>query len=217
MSDLKFVDQMKHETFDAHELSKDSGFAQNIMGGLWSPVAFVEWQRALYPVYVMLEDILMKNRKDPVLNMFDHRKLDRRDKIFSDLAFYGVDPVADPSRLPAVTAYIEAVYQAGSSPQRIMAYHYTRYMGDMIGGQVISRCLSEKYDMSPESLTCYDFTTIGDVFHYRKTYKNLLNNVSWTEEERRAFIEEVKVAYTVNANLFEELYVLLSEMHKEDR
>jgi heme oxygenase len=85
----------------------------------------------------------------------------------------------------------------------------------MIGGQVIARTLMEKYDMPKEALSCYDFSDIGDLYHYRKTYKILLNLVPWTEQERRMLIEETKTAYAVNATLFEELYVMLTDMHKK--
>jgi heme oxygenase len=214
VSKTRFVDAMKEETFEAHELSKDSGFATTIMSGAWSHLGFVEWQRALHPIYVSLEDIMKKNRKDPNLHMFDHRKLDRSQKIFNDLAYYGVDPTKDPSPLPSVKEYVAKVEDAGSQAQRIMAYHYTRYMGDMIGGQVIARTLMEKYDMPKEALSCYDFSDVGDLYHYRKTYKTLLDLVPWSDEERRAFIEETKVAYEINAVLFSELYELLSAMHE---
>ena len=215
MSRTGFVDAMKEETFEAHELSKDSGFATTLMSGAWSYRALDEWQRALYPIYVTLEDIMKKNRKDPSLHMFDHRKLDRSEKIFNDLAYYGVNPLTEPSTLPSVKEYVAKVEDAGSRPQRIMAYHYTRYMGDMIGGQVIARTLMEKYAMPKEALSCYDFSDIGDLYHYRKTYKILLDLVPWSDEERRAFIEETKVAYEINAVLFTELYGLLSAMHEE--
>jgi heme oxygenase (biliverdin-producing, ferredoxin) len=215
VSGIGFVETMKEETFEAHEKSKDSGFAVTLMSGQWSHLAFIEWQRALYPIYVTLEEIMKANRKDPSLHIFDHRKLDRSQRIFNDLAHYGVDPVAEPSTLPSVKEYVSKVQDAGSRPQRIMAYHYTRYMGDMIGGQVIARSLMEHYEMPAEALTCYDFKDIGDIYHYRKTYKILLDLVPWSKEEREAFVEEAKVAYEINAILFGELYELLSEMHQK--
>lgn len=210
-----FINRMKDETLEAHDQSKDSGFAVTIMGGEWSPRAFAEWQRALYPVYATLESILKKNRKDPNLSVFDHRKLDRADRIYHDLSTLGIDPVEDPSTLPSVPKYVNAVSSAGSSVPRIMAYHYTRYMGDMIGGQVIARSMREKYGMSDYSLTCYDFSELGDLYHYRKTYKTLLELIPWSTEEREEFVDEVKTAYEVNALLFEELYDMLDAMHKK--
>jgi hypothetical protein len=62
MNKFSFVDRMKKETWDEHEASKDSNFAKGIMSGEFGQQGFVEWQRALYPIYVTLENILKKNR-----------------------------------------------------------------------------------------------------------------------------------------------------------
>jgi len=197
---------MKKETWDEHEASKDSNFAISIMSGELGKEGFIEWQRALYPIYVILEDILKKNRKDPVLHIFDHRKLDRAERIFDDLQKLGADPVKNPSPLKTVPPYIAAIEKASESPQRLMAYHYTRYMGDMNGGQVIARAMENVCGIDREALSCYDFSEIGDGYHYRKQYKTLLELSPWTEEEREAFIDEAKIAYARNADFFEELY-----------
>lgn len=215
MFETPFIDRMKEETLEAHDESKDSGFAVTIMSGEWSPLAFVEWQRALYPVYNTLETVLKKNRKDPILSIFDHRKLDRSERILHDLATYGVDPVLDPSPLPCVQDYVACVADTDGSTPRVLAYHYTRYMGDMIGGQVIARSMKEKYGMSDDSLTCYDFKELGDLHHYRKNYKILIELLPWSDEEREQFVDEIKTAYKINAVLFEQLYDMLSVMHEK--
>ena len=215
MFETPFIDRMKEETLEAHDESKDSGFAVTIMSGEWSPLAFVEWQRALFPVYNTLETVLKKNRKDPILSIFDHRKLDRSERILHDLATYGVDPVLDPSPLPCVQDYVACVADTDGSTPRVLAYHYTRYMGDMIGGQVIARSMKEKYGMSDDSLTCYDFKDLGDLHHYRKNYKILIELLPWSDEEREQFVDEIKTAYKINAVLFEQLYDMLSVMHEK--
>lgn len=215
MFETPFIDRMKEETLEAHDESKDSGFAVTIMSGEWSPLAFVEWQRALYPVYNTLETVLKKNRKDPILSIFDHRKLDRSERILHDLSTYNVDPVLDPSPLPCVQDYVACVADTDGSTPRVLAYHYTRYMGDMIGGQVIARSMKEKYGMSEDSLTCYDFSELGDLHHYRKNYKILIELLPWSDEEREQFVDEIKTAYKINAVLFEQLYDMLSVMHEK--
>ena len=197
---------MKKETWDEHEASKDSRFAKGIMSNEFGEQGFIEWQRALYPIYVELEDILKKNRKDPVLHVFDHRKLDRAERIYNDLQVLGEDPLKIPSPLKTIPPYIAAIKKASAVPQRLMAYHYTRYMGDMNGGQVISRAMQTVCGIDKLALTCYDFSELGDVYHYRKQYKTLLELSPWTEEEKEMFIDEAKIAYSVNSNMFEELY-----------
>lgn len=215
MFQTPFIDRMKEETLEAHDESKDSGFAVTIMSGEWSPLAFVEWQRALFPVYNTLETILKKNRKDPILSIFDHRKLDRSERILHDLSTYDVDPIADPSPLPCVQDYVACVAATDGSTPRVLAYHYTRYMGDMIGGQVIARSMKEKYGMSEDSLTCYDFSELGDLHHYRKNYKILIELLPWSDQEREDFVDEIKTAYQINAVLFQELYDMLSVMYEK--
>jgi heme oxygenase len=180
------------------------------MSGEFGQQGFIEWQRALYPIYVTLENILKKNRKDPVLHIFDHRKLDRADRILHDLQLLGEDPISFPSPLRTIPPYIGAINKASEVPQRLMAYHYTRYMGDMNGGQVIARAMENVCGIDKEALSCYDFSEIGDGYHYRKQYKTLLELSPWTEEEREAFIDEAKIAYARNADFFEELYEYLT-------
>lgn len=211
MKDFSFVDKMKEETWEEHEASKDSKFAVGIMSGELGVQGFIEWQRVLYPIYVNLENIMRKNRKDSTLHIFDHRKLDRSEKIYNDLMSLGVDPNEDPSPLKSLDPYLDAIHAASAAPQRIMAYHYTRYMGDMNGGQVIARAMTKVYGIEQESLSCYDFSELGDTYHYRKQYKTLLELAPWTEEERQMFIDEAKIAYSVNSAMFEELYDYLKE------
>lgn len=211
MNKFPFVDRMKKETWDEHEASKDSAFATTIMSGELGKQAFIEWQRALYPVYETLESILKKMRKtDPTIHIFDHRKLDRKDKIYNDLLKMGVDPIEIPSHLNTVPEYVDSIKEASKSAPRLMAYHYTRYMGDMNGGQVIAMQMNKVYGIDMEELSCYDFSEVGDLYHYRKQYKTLLELVPWTEQDRESFIDEAKNAYAVNEKLFNELY----ELHK---
>jgi heme oxygenase len=207
MKKFPFVDRMKEETWEDHEASKDSPFATTIMSGELGKQAFIEWQRALYPVYVLLEEILRAKRKtDATIHIFDHRKLDRADRIYDDLMLLGVDPIKEPTQLKTIPPYLEAIKKASEEAPRLMAYHYTRYMGDMNGGQVIAMRMSKVYGIDNRALSCYDFNQLGDLYHYRKQYKTLLELVPWTEEERESFIDEAKIAYKINEQLFNELY-----------
>jgi heme oxygenase len=210
MNNFSFVDKMKKETWKEHEDSKESPFAKGIMGGELGVRGFVEWQRALYPIYDLLEEILKENHNDPVLHVFDHRKLDRTKKIYNDLASLGADPIKDKTKLESIPPYLEAIKKASASPQRLMAYHYTRYLGDINGGQVIAMRMEKVYGIDKTSLSCYDFSQLGDLYHYRKQYKTLMEISPWTEEERQMFVDEAKIAYARNSDLFEELYDTLT-------
>ena len=64
------------------------------------------------------------------------------------------------------------------------------------------------YGMDPKGIQFYDFSDIGDIYHYRKTYKTLYDLIPWEEKEREVFVEEVKRGYFANSRFFSELYPL---------
>ena len=202
-----FIDEVKRATLQVHDESKESLFATSLMAGELDPSAFAQWLLALLPVYTTLETSLIAQRSDPWIHIFDHRKLDRRRRIANDLQFLGFDPDTSPSTLPASSAYSSVVQEASQDPVRLLAHHYTRYLGDMIGGRVIARCLDEKYGIDAAGRTCYDFSELGDVFHYRKQYRVLVDLMPWSTDERSRFIDETQAAYRVNRLLFDELAV----------
>lgn len=206
----EFAERVKQETWEEHEASKDQPFAVELMAGNLDKNAYVQWIIGLLPVYRILEAGLKAHRDDYSIYLFDHRKLDRAGKIESDLRFWGVDPDEAVSPLPEAEIYKETVREAVESgvPQRMLAHHYTRYMGDMIGGQVVSRQMQKMYGMPAEGISFYDFSDIGDIYHYRKTYKSLYDLIPWDNNERDEFVEEAKRAYSANAKFFEALYPL---------
>lgn len=102
-------------------------------------------------------------------------------------------------------AYVSVVREAAVSPQRLLAHHYTRYLGDMAGGRVIASRLRREYDIDQSALTYYDFGGLEDVHSYRRQYRSRLDEVPWTAAEQAEFIGECSLAYRANSQLFGEL------------
>lgn len=100
------------------------------------------------------------------------------------------------------SARIEA---SATSPQRLIAHHCTRYLGDLAGGQVIAAMMRRHDGVEPEALTFYDFTALGDTMHYRRRYKALLDRVPWSPAEQAEFIAECRVAFAWNTEVFGQL------------
>lgn len=48
-------------------------------------------------------------------------------------------------------------------------------------------------------------SALGDTYHYRKQYKNLLDLLPWSPTEQVEYIAESQVAYQLNIELFDEL------------
>ena len=192
------------KTKAAHDGVESRPFIAQLMAGSLSVRSYVNYLAALAPVYDELERQLRATKDEASIALFDHRRLDRCPRICADLRGFGQDvEKLEPGH--ATKAYVEAIASAAVSPQRLIAHHYTRYLGDLAGGQVIARCMSQHYDIPDTLLTFYDFSDLGDVVHYRRRYKSLMDLVPWSVKEKKEFIDEVSKAFELNAALFDEL------------
>ena len=89
-----------------------------------------------------------------------------------------------------------------------LAHAYTRYLGDLSGGQAIARMLQRHYGMTADDLTFYTFTGIEKVKPFKDHYRALIDAAPFTPEERDRVVEEAKVAFDLNAAVFVELGAL---------
>ncbi len=203
---MGFADDIRMDTRLDHERAERSPFVVGLLAGELDRRAHVELLRALLPVYQALEQLLLIQGEEASISLFDDRRLDRRGRIADDLRTFGQNPASvDCAQLPASRAYVSVVREAAVSPQRLLAHHYTRYLGDMAGGRVIASRLRSEYDIDQSALTYYDFGGLEDVHSYRRQYRSRLDEVPWTAAEQAEFIGECSLAYRANSQLFGEL------------
>jgi heme oxygenase len=197
-----FCESVKSATARLHEQAESSPFISLLMSGRLNVRSYARYVQALQPVYQVLEET-MRGLEDPIVGVFDHRGLDRSDRMIADLSTFGLPAFSRGSS--ATNNYCAAILASAAEPHRILAHHYTRYLGDMAGGQAISRLMQRHYNIDPRSLTFYDFAALGDTHHYRKQYKNLLDLLAWSPTEQAEYIAESQLAYQLNIELFDEL------------
>lgn len=202
MRSIVFCEKLKRETADAHRSAESRPFIRDLMGGHLNCRAYARYVWALRPVYLALEECVRQST-DSTVAIFDHRGLDRSERMRADVQRFGLN---DAGVIPESTnRYATAIHSATESPQRLLAHHYTRYMGDMAGGQAISRLMQRHYNIETSFLSFYDFSELGDLHHYRKQYKHLLDLLPWSPTEQAEFIAESETAYWLNVALFDEL------------
>jgi heme oxygenase len=196
-----FATSVREATREAHENAEAAPFVQQLLAGSLQVRHYADLLLSLEPVYDAMEQQFRAHADESSLALFHHRRLDRHARIVHDLAGLGQRPGSRP--VPdAAYEYVDAVHDAACSPQRLLAHHYTRYLGDMAGGQAIAARLRSHYGLEPDALTFYDFSDLGDLVHYRRRYKDLLDLVPWSEAERADFIDESKRVFALNFALF---------------
>lgn len=140
-------------------------------------------------------------------------ELARLESIEKDLEyFYGQD-WREKIVVPAATKrYAHRLRQIGKeNPEFLLAHAYTRYLGDLSGGQVLGRIAQKSMGLkSSEGLLFFTFPGVSSPNLFKQLYRSRMNSVELTEEERNAVLEEAVRAFEFNIQVFEDLQKMLS-------
>ncbi|MFW0791751.1 heme oxygenase (biliverdin-producing) [Gordonia sp. CPCC 205333] len=197
-------DRLRQATSAAHENAERSAFVESLMSGELDARAYGRLAAQLYYVYRALESTGDELRDDPVAGGFHDEKLRRLPSLTGDLAALGVDfSAVEP--LPSTTAYVDAIAASVDDPVRYVAHHYTRYLGDLSGGQVVAHRLREHYSVGDDALTFFKFAGIDKLKRYKDAYRDRLDGLTLDEREIDRLTAEAVRAFEFNSALFAEL------------
>lgn len=134
-------------------------------------------------------------------------RLNRLDSITSDLEHLGVQNWRETTTpTPATKKYVDYLSSLdGRGDLRLIAHHYTRYLGDLSGGQAIGALVGRHYGATPEQLSFYDFTEIENIVRYKAAYREALDQVELNEAGMTLVLEEARLAFVLNQRVFEDL------------
>ena len=189
-----------------HEAAENSTFMSELLEGRLTAAAYADLLLRLRRVYAALEETMAEQAADPLVAAVHDSALDRLAAIDADLAFWapGVDP--DQVASPAATAYADRIRAAATWGGLLVAHHYTRYLGDLSGGQVIGRMLQRTFDLPEgEGVSFYEFTDIPKPKPYKDAYRARLDGLDLTPDEVTRLVDEVRAVFSLSQALFEEL------------
>lgn len=200
--------RLRHETMDVHRSTETRPFIVALMKGELSIAEYTRYLAQLAWIYEALES---RAPQEGDSELYDQR-LVRLAEIENDLAALGAANwrTSNPP-LESTTRY--ATHLAGlaaSADLRYLAHHYTRYLGDLSGGQAISRLVARYYGASDEQLGFYRFDGIENIVKFKRSYREGLDALPLTSEEQDAVVAEAMLAFEFNGALFDELHQSLS-------
>ena len=198
--------RLREGTRSEHEDAEHSGYISKLMGGELDTAAYVALAAQQYFVYQALESLNDAVRALPQGESLLFDELLRTPSIASDLAFLiGSDWEQQISPLPATVRYVETLQACATSLPRYAAHAYTRYLGDLSGGQIIKRMLERHYAVAPEGLAFYNFAEIPKAKPFKDVYRERLDALVFTEDEMALAITEAQGAFRLNQDLFADL------------
>jgi heme oxygenase len=203
--------QLREGTKDAHLRAERSPFMLAFFRGQVSREGYPELLARLLPVYEALERDPAALAGHPALSRIHHPELFRTAALRQDLAYYcGPDWSARVRATPAVQAYVgRLAWLADHWPVGLAAHHYTRYLGDLSGGQMIARVVRKAFaNDTSEGVAFYEFPGIPDIPAFKARYREGLDAMPLAEGEAARLVEEANRAFDLNVGLFSELDAL---------
>lgn len=200
-TDLPLSAAIKATTAQAHEATENSDFMTRLVGGKLDRAAYVALTGQLLLVYRELEARIAEHRSHPALAPLADPALDRVTALEADWAVL-TDGAPEPHALPGTVDYIERLHTLDAVG--LAAHHYTRYLGDLSGGQIIATLVKRAYGID-EGRAFYDFSHLGKVKVYKDGYRARLDALALTPEQREELLAEARAAFECNRRVFEDL------------
>ncbi|WP_166869645.1 MULTISPECIES: biliverdin-producing heme oxygenase [unclassified Salinibacterium] len=208
MSVLSFSQALRERTWASHSESEGAGFMSDLMKGAGTREDYIALVVQHYYIYEALEGAEKSFADDPIVQRFATPRLTRLPALEADLEFLlGADWREQISPVPTTVAYVNRIreIEAEGWGGGFIAHHYTRYLGDLSGGQFIAKVMARQFGFETNGIGFYVFDEIADPKQFKEHYREELDATGWSAEEANRVIDEVLVAYDFNTELFHDL------------
>ncbi len=203
--------RLREGTQKSHTAAENTAFMKCFLKGIVEIVPFRKLLANLYLVYSTVEAELKRHSEHPIVGQMYFPELDRQSNLEQDLAFYfGDNWRSELVPLKAGQVYVDRLVEiSNTDPVLLIAHSYTRYMGDLSGGQALKHIIRSALDLpSDRGTTFYEFDqlpTIEAKRDFKEKYRHTLDALVIDEATILRIVEEANYAFTLNRNVVDEL------------
>jgi heme oxygenase (biliverdin-producing, ferredoxin) len=200
--------KLREGTKKAHTMAENTGFIACFLRGTVEKQSYRKLVANLYFVYAAMEDAMHSLKEHPVMGKMYFPELDRRASLESDLQFYygpsWKNEIVASKATQAYVAQIKTV--AAEDPEKMIAHLYTRYIGDLSGGQILKKIAVNAMNLNEgEGTSFYEFAQIPDEKAFKTMYRSTLDSLPVSDEKGDAIVLEANDAFHHNMEMFQEL------------
>jgi heme oxygenase len=155
-----------------------------------------------------MEEEMERHHAHPILSKIDFQQLNRKKSLEQDLAFYyGSNWREQVAPSAAAQAYVKHIREVSASqPELLVAHSYTRYLGDLSGGQILKKIAQRAMNLSEGQGTAfYEFNEISDEKAFKVEYRQALDELPVDEATADRIVDEANATFGMNMKLFQEL------------
>ena len=200
--------RLREETKNAHSMIENIGFVKCFLKGVVEKNSYRKLVSTLYFVYSEMEEQMRSHQDHLILSRIYFPLLNRHSSLAQDLNFfYGVEWQKLVVASPAAKAYVKRIQEVSSTePELLIAHVYTRYMGDLSGGQILKGIAQRSLNLSAgKGLSFFEFRDIKDTKQFKAMYRQRLNELSLSKTMADRIVDEANTAFKMNMKVFQEL------------
>jgi heme oxygenase len=205
---------LKKGTSRSHRAAENVHFVRDFMQHKVSVESYKELLGALFHVYSALEEELDRcSNSDSRVRAIHLPSLARRASLLQDLQYFHGDDCAalataleNPS--PVAKQYVDRLREIGKSqPLLLVAHSYTRYLGDLSGGQILAKAAVKAFDLSEangQGTNFFQFEALPNAHTFKHEYRAALDGLRIGQDEADDLVDEANLAFIHNMRLFQE-------------
>ena len=200
--------RLREGTQESHRLAEKSPFIQKFFKGELTVEEYRTFLLQLLFIYQGLEDCHLAHNQNEGLGKVFFPELFRSKAIQLDLQFYYGNASWKKLRPNKATKkYLNHITSLSVGwVEGLIPHLYTRYLGDLSGGQALKRIVTKTFNLSSaEGVAFYDFPQIDNHNQFKDNYRSLLDSMAFDEAMVSRIVNEANLAFQFNRDIFDSL------------
>uniref|UniRef100_I3NBJ1 heme oxygenase (biliverdin-producing) n=1 Tax=Ictidomys tridecemlineatus TaxID=43179 RepID=I3NBJ1_ICTTR len=185
----------KEGTKEAHDRAENTQFVKDFLKGNIKKELFKLATTALYFTYSALGEEMHRHKDHPAFaHLYFPTELHRKEALTKDMEyFFGGNWEELVKCSEAAQKYVERIHSIGQNePELLVAHAYTRYMGDLSGGQVLKKVAQPalKLPSTGEGTQFYLFEHVDNAQQFKQSYRSRMNALDLNLKTKERIVEE---------------------------
>ena len=204
---MGLAQELKVGTKQSHSAAENTKFVSSFLRGVVNKEKYRQLVANYYFIYHAIESEVKRLKDDPYVGPLNIKELNRHDGLSKDCEyFYGEDWKDTIYPTEACQQYVNRIREvAHDQTELLVGHHYTRYLGDLSGGQILRNIAQNALKLDDGGLDFYEFPDIEDKKEFKNNYRATLNTLPVTESQLSAIVSEANYAFRLNMFMFDEL------------
>ena len=188
-------------------MAENTGFIACFLKGVVEKKSYIKLMSDLYYVYITMEYEIEKHKEHPIISKIYYPELFRSKSIEKDLEYYlGSDWKKQINLTNSCKEYLERIRQVSkTNPILLISHHYTRYIGDLSGGQVLKGIAQRALNVDDSGMNFYIFADILDEKKFKQDYRDTLDSLNLSQQDIDLIVEEANNSFRYNMKIFKEI------------